>query len=413
MHVLVAGAGIVGVSCAIWLQRAGHSVTLVDRVGPAAGASFGNAGVLAAGGVVPVTVPGLWRKVPGMLMNPNAPLFLRWSYLPRLLPFLARYLSHATDAHVGHYGRAIWALMHDSVDQHLSLARGTPAEHYITRDDYCYGYVTTTAFDADRGSWDRRRALGVPFTVQDGDHYAEDDPVYSGSFATVVRFHDHGRISDPGAYVQALADHFVAEGGTLLITELHDLELRDGQVAAMLSGDGRLAADKIVLAMGPWSDRIARKLGVRVPLESERGYHVEWVNPSRMPKRSVMITDGKFVITPMQGRLRAAGVVEFGGLRAGPSRAPLRMVHKRLKQVLPDISCDSVNEWMGHRPTTPDSLPLIGATDAANTGFAAFGHQHLGLTGGPRTGRLIADLISGRQPNLDLSPFAPDRFEKR
>ncbi len=413
MQIIVAGAGIVGVSCAIWLQRAGHDVTLVDRAGPASGTSHGNAGVLAAGAILPVTTPGLLRRAPGMLLDRDAPLFLRWSYLPRLMPFLWRYLRHATDAHVDRYGAAMSMLLHDTVDQHRALAAGTGAEGFISTEDYCFGYATRAAYQADAYGWDKRRALGYAFDVVSGATYAQDDPVFGDAFDTVVRCRNHGRISDPGAYVQALADHFVAEGGQLVLTEIADIDVSDGAIRALRTGEGVMRADRIVLAMGPWSKPIAHKLGVSVPFESERGYHIELLNPSVMPKNPMMVASGKFVLTPMRGRLRAAGVIEFGGLDAGPSRAPLEMLRRQVAALLPDLHHEGIVEWMGHRPAPADSLPLIGANDAGGRSYSAFGHQHVGLTGGPKTGRIIADLIAGTPPNADLAPFDPAKYAAR
>lgn len=410
MQILVAGAGIVGISTAIWLQRAGHMVTVVDRAGPASGTSHGNAGVLAAGAVVPVTTPGLLGKAPGMLLDRDAPLFLRWSYLPRLLPFLRRYLAHGTDAHVDHYGRAMSALLHDTVEQHQALAADTPAARFITTEDYCFGYASRADFEADSYGWGKRDAQGVQYDVVTGTEYATYDPIFGEAFETVVRCKNHGRISDPGAYVKALADHFVAEGGTLRITNINDIEMQDGAVSALVTDDGRLTADRIVIAMGPWSREIAHKLGVHVPFESERGYHIELTNPSAMPRAPMMVASGKFVLTPMQGRLRAAGVIEFGGLDAPASRAPLDMLRRQVKKLLPDLHYDDVVEWMGHRPAPADSLPLIGANDPGSRSYSAFGHQHVGLTGGPKTGRMIAELINGGAPNMDMRPFDPSKY---
>lgn len=410
MHILVAGAGIVGISTAIWLQRAGHTVTVVDREGPASGTSHGNAGVLAAGGVVPVTTPGLALKAPTMLMDRDAPLFLRWSYLPRLLPFLRKYLSYGTDAHVDHYGKSMSALLHDTVEQHQDLAADTPAARFITTEDYCFGYTTRADFEADSYGWSKRDAQGVQYDVVSGAEYATYDPVFGEAFETVVRCKNHGRISDPGAYVKALADHFVAEGGTLHITSINDIEMQNGAVSALITDDGPLTADRIVFAMGPWSREIAHKLGVKVPFESERGYHLEFTKPSAMPRAPMMVASGKFVLTPMQGRLRAAGVIEFGGLDAPASRAPLDMLRRQVKKLLPDLECDEVVEWMGHRPAPADSLPLIGANDTKGLSYSAFGHQHVGLTGGPKTGRMIAELINGRAPNMDMRAFDPSKY---
>lgn len=405
MQVIVVGAGIVGVSCAIWLQRSGHEVTIVDRAGPASGTSHGNAGVLAAGAIVPVTTPGIMRKAPGMLMDRDAPLFLRWAYLPRLLPFLRRYLGHATDAHVDHYARAMTALLHDSYDQHCRLAEGTGAERYIGSEDYCFGYATQAEFEADSYAWSKRKAAGFDYEVCAGSTF--DDPAYGAAFEVVVRCRNHGRISDPGAYVKALCDHFVGQGGQLKICEVQDVVVENGDIRHLITAEGDMQAERIVFAMGPWSKEMAHKLGVKVPFESERGYHIEFMNPNIMPKRPMMVASGKFVLTPMQGRLRAAGVIEFGGLERGPSRAPFDMLRRQVKRVLPGLQCEAEVEWMGHRPAPADSLPVIGAGDASGRAFYAFGHQHVGLTGGPKTGRIIADLIDGKTPNIDLAAFDP------
>lgn len=413
MKVIVVGAGIVGVSCAIWLQRDGHDVTIVDRAGPASGTSHGNAGVLAAGAIIPVSVPGLWRHAPKMLRDPDGPLFLKWSYLPKLMPFLVKYLSFATDKHVDAYGAAMTSLMHDTLQQHQQLSAGTPAARYVHDDDYYFGYATRAAFEADAYGWGKRKAAGFDFDVLTAAEHAQFDPAYGDAFETIVRCKNHGRVSDPGAYVKALADHFVDQGGTLQICEVRDVETTDGIISALETTDGRMTADHIVFAMGPWSKEITHKLGVKVPFESERGYHLEFINPSIMPKAPLMVASGKFVLTPMEGRLRAAGVVEFGGLEAGPSRAPFDMLRRHVAAILPDMTCDEVVEWMGHRPAPADSLPLIGANDAHGKSYSAFGHQHVGLTGGPKTGRIIADLIGGRKPNIDLGAFDPMKHSAR
>lgn len=409
MNVIVVGAGIVGISCAIWLQRGGCDVTLVDRSGPASGTSHGNAGVLAAGAIIPVTTPGLLGRAPGMLMDPNAPLFLRWSYVPKLLPFLFKYLRYANDSHVDRYGAAMSSLLHDTLDQHRQLAAGTPAASYITDDDYCFGYATKDAFDSDAYGWEKRKAAGYDYEVLSGADYAVRDPTYGSAFETVVACKNHGRISDPSAYVKALVDHFVESGGALQISEVLDVDVEDGAITALQTTDGVLTADHIVFAMGPWSKEIAHKLGVKVPFESERGYHLEFINPSIMPKAPMMVASGKFVLTPMNGRLRAAGVIEFGGLDNGPSRGPFELLRRQVAELLPDLDCDEVVEWMGHRPAPADSLPLIGANDPSGRSYSAFGHQHVGLTGGPKTGRIIADLITGKKPNIDLAAFDPKK----
>lgn len=408
-HVVVIGAGITGVASALWLQRAGVRVTLVDREGPAAGASYGNAGVLASGSVVPVTVPGLLRKAPGLLLDPDQPLFLRWSYLPRLLGFLPRYLKHGTAAQVARISRGLYDVLHDSADQHLSLAEGTEAAQYIRRADYLFGYADRAAFHADRFVWDIRRQRGLPFTEMTGAELGARDSALEGRFGYGVACQDHGQITDPGAYIKALAAHFVAQGGVLETASVTGFRSQQGRAVAVTTDAGEIAAQGFVVTTGAWSGALARALGVSVPLEAERGYHMEFHDPSLKLKEPIMVASGKFVASPMKGRLRCAGIVEFGGLEAGPSKAPLALMERTVRRIFPDLTAERITTWLGHRPATADSLPVIGAAPALENVWLGYGHQHVGLTGGPKTGRWLAQLITGQSVNTDLAPFMPSR----
>ncbi|MCY4035787.1 MAG: FAD-dependent oxidoreductase [Hyphomicrobiales bacterium] len=408
--IVVAGAGIVGVSTAVWLQRAGFEVVLVDREGPAAGTSHGNAGILAAASVTPVTMPGLVGKAPLMLLDRNAPLFLRLGYLPRLLPFLGPYLSRCNERDVRRYADGMAPLVYDTVAQHKALAAGTDAESFIEEGDYCFGYASHAEFKADGFAWKLRDERGYVYEVQSGEDYAEADPFYAGSFDTVVRCKNHGRISDPGAYVKALAAHFVAEGGSFVRAVVSDIEVNGSGRAELVTNEGRIGGDKIALTTGVWSKPLLTKFGLSVPLETERGYHIELVDPRSYPKNPMMVASGKFVVTPMQGRIRCAGIVEFAGLQTASRRQPLDMLKRRIKQLFPGLEYREQSEWLGHRPALTDSLPMIGRVTEEAELFTAFGHQHLGLTGGAKTGRVMADLMSGIQPAIDVIPYATNRF---
>ena len=412
VHVVIAGAGIVGVSSAIWLQRAGHEVTLVDRMDGALRTSYGNAGVLAAGAILPVPVPGLAQKLPKMVFSRDEPLFLQWRYLPRLLPFLAKYLSFARADHVAHCARSFSYLLADSHAQHQSLAEGTGAERFISDEDFCFGYATEASYRADEPGRALRRAHGYEIDELDGAAYAVRDPLYSGQFAKVVCYKNSGRISDPGAYLAALLAHFQAEGGTMLAARIEDIELQHGAYKALITDQGRVTGDHIVLAMGAWSGKMAKKLGIkRLALESERGYHIELHNPSAMPKAPMMVAAGKFVVTPMEGRIRCEGVVEFASTEAAAQDGPVQFIKLQIATLFPDLTYDHISDWMGRRPATTDSLPLIGPARAIANGHMAFGHQHIGLTAGPKTGRLIADMVSNQPSNTDLSAFDPARYQ--
>ena len=409
-NALVLGAGIVGVSTALWLQRLGMQVTIMDREGFAAGTSYGNAGVLASAAVVPVTVPGLWKKAPSMLLNSNEPLFLKWSYLPRLLPFLLRYMSNANARDTRRIGEGLATLMYDAYEQHLVLAKGTPAEKFLRSGDYIYAYDSKQMFEKDAFSWNQRRDLGFEDEELNADDLSVYDPQLAGRFSYAVRCPEHGQITDPGAYVSALGQTFIDNGGELVIAEAIDILLENGKAKAAVTNKGTVEADQIVLSTGAWSGPLSAKLGRKVPLESERGYHVEFVNSNIQLRSCTMVASKKFAVNSMDGRLRCAGIVEFGGLNKGPSQGPIELLKRNAHEIFPELEYDSVNVWMGHRPSTSDSLPLIGNYESVPNVWAGFGHQHLGLTGGPKTGRWLAQLITGETPNVDMKPYSPNRF---
>jgi D-amino-acid dehydrogenase len=409
--VAVIGAGIVGVSAAIWLQRDGHDVVLIDRVGPGEGASYGNGGVLASCSIVPVTVPGLLRKAPRMLFDPDQPLFLKWSYLPKLTPWLVSYLSHCKPEETKRIAAALAPIIGDSLAEHEALSRGTGAEEWIVPSDYVFVYRDRDHFDGDAFGWSIRRRHGFQWDELEGEAFRDYDPAFAPSLGFAVRLPGHGRIADPGRYVKGLAANVEARGGRFIKGEVTDIARESGRVIGVRVGGETIPCSAAIVAAGVWSAPLARKLGINVSLESERGYHLELWNPNRMPHSPVMIASGKFVATPMEGRLRLAGIVEFGGLDAPPSRAPFDLLLRNIKAAMPGLTWEDTTKWMGHRPALTDSIPVIGEASGVKGAFLGFGHHHIGLTGGPKTGRLLAQLVSGRAPNLDLAPYAPSRFQ--
>jgi len=409
--VAIIGAGIVGVSTAIWLQRAGHKVILIDRKGPGEGTSHGNGGVLASCSIVPVTVPGLLRKAPRMLFDSNEPLFLKWGYLPTLAPWLVRYLGHANADAVRRRAAALAPIIGDSLAEHQALATGTGAEKWLHPSDYLFLYTDRRHYEGDAFGWSVRAGHGFKWDILEGDALRAYDPAFLPALGCAARFKDHGLISDPGRYVKDLAAHAEAGGARLLIGEVTDIAREGGRVTGVRVGGETLPCDAVVLAAGVWSKPLAERLGLRIPLESERGYHLELWEPSVMPRSPVMVASGKFVAAPMEGRLRLAGIVEFGGLDAPPSRAPFALLERSIRAAIPGIAWKKTVEWMGHRPSLSDSTPVIGPVPGVAGAFLGFGHDHVGLTGGPKTGRILAQLIGGTAPNLDLAPYAPERFQ--
>lgn len=408
--IIIAGAGIVGVSTGIWLRRiCDADVTIIDRLPPGEGTSHGNAGVLAACSIAPVTAPGLIAKAPRMLMNPDYPLFLRWGYLPKLLPWLLKYLSNANDADTRRIANGLTDIVGDTVDQHKALVAQTDAAHWVTESDYSFAYTNRAAFEADAYTWGLRRDAGFEPILREGDALRAFEPNLAPSIGLLATMKDHGHIRDPGGYVKALAAVFEQLGGTIQQAEIKDFELVDDKVAAVLTSEGRQACDRMILATGVWSKPLMAKLGLSIPIETERGYHIVFEEANGGPAHPIMVASGKFVATPMAAGLRCAGVVEFGGLEAGPSKAPFALLRKQAKAAFPGLEYSGEIEWLGHRPAPSDSLPLIG--QVRETGiFTAFGHHHIGLTGGPKTGRITAGLVANQPVNTDVAAFDPMRF---
>jgi D-amino-acid dehydrogenase len=409
-HIAIIGAGIVGTATAVWAQRAGLTVTLIDRLGPAEGASSGNGGVLASCAVVPVPVPGLIRQGPSYVLNPNKPLFFKLGYVPRLIPWMLRYLLRANDRDARATAQALTALIGDSLADHRALSDGTGAQRFIHECDFTYAYRDRAAFQADAYTYALKRENGFEWREYEGDALGHYDPALKGDLGFAAAFGGHGRISDPAAYVKALAAHVESQGGRVIRADVTDVIRENGRVTGLRLDGETLSCDAAIVTTGAWSGPLGRALGVKTPVESERGYHIELWNPSIMPRNPILVNAGQFVITPMEGRLRLAGIVEFGGLNAGPSKAPFKLLMRSIRAAMPDLRWDSQTEWMGHRPVLPDSLPMIGEVPGIKGAFMGLGHHHVGLTGGAKTGRLLAQMVSGQTPNIDMSPYAPERF---
>lgn len=409
-NITVIGAGIVGISCALNLLRDGHRVTVLDRLAPGEATSFGNAGVFASAAVVPVPTPGILAKVPKLLFANNGALYMRWSYIVRMLPWLRDYLRAATPERVAQIADGLSLICAGSLEEHQRLAKGTDAQQWIRASPYLYAYESEQDFVAESYGWELRRERGFTWDTLSGDALRAREPDLAQHLTFAADLHGHGFTLSPSKLVKALASDFEKNGGTIKRCEVLDIKPSDGGPIQLLTDQGTLQVEELVIAGGAWSAKLLEKLGHRVPLESERGYHVMVENPKVSTNGPVMLASGKFVATPMADGMRFAGLVEFGGLAAPPSDAPVQSLLRQAKQMFPGIDLSSYRSWMGHRPSLPDSLPVIGPSTHHPSVHFAFGHQHIGLTSGPKTGRLIADLIAGRTPNEDIKAFAVDRF---
>ena len=410
-HFTVLGAGVVGLCCALALRRDGHRVTLIDRAEPGAGTSFGNAGLIQIDSVVPVATPGILRRVPGMLLDPKGPLVLRWRYLPRIAPWLVQFVRAAQPESVERISIALASLLDLSNAAWERVVAETGADDLWRRTGELHVYRRKEAWEAARASHAIRRRRGSELQDLTVDEVRQLEPALSRDLYAGVFTPTANSIAHPFLLSQRIAARFHALGGDIVQDEVRRIERRpDGGAAALEGREGRYEVDALVIAAGAFSKPFAQACGTRVPLDTERGYHLWLPEPGVEMRRPVIAGDYKFGIVPMNGGLRLAGMVEFAGLDAPPFWQRADLLGELARDFVPGLNFDAAERWMGYRPSLPDSLPVIGAAPGVRDVYFAFGHGHLGLTMGAVTGEVIAGLASGRPPPVDLSPFRADRY---
>ncbi len=408
--ITVIGAGIVGISCAVQLQARGLSVAVIDRVPPGEATSHGNAGVFAVCGCIPVATPGFLWTVPRLLLDPHGPLSLPLGYLPQLAGWGSRFALNTRMQRFRHISSALNPLLENATGLHLAQAQMAGAEQYAKASPYFYLYKDEAAFQGDKLAWETRRKFGIEYELLRGDEIRAREPSIAPEFNLVVALKHHGFSPNPGKLVKALAEHFVRQGGEFITGEVAKFNFRDNRPSEVVTDRGIYPLNKLVLAGGAWSAKLAAQLGFEVPLESERGYHIELPNAGIALRTPIMFSAGKLVATPMENGIRFAGLVEFGGLKADPNYDFCERLLHHAKTLFPGINTAEHIKWMGHRPSISDSLPVIGPCPKHANVLYAFGHQHMGLTMAPRTGQIIAELATRGRSSLDLSPYRIDRF---
>lgn len=417
LHVAVIGGGAVGTVSAIEALRDGHRVTVIDP-GPAGGeqaASYGNAGWLSSHSVIPPAEPGAWKKVPSYLRDPLGPLAVRWNYLPRSFGWLMRYLwSGWTPAKIERTAAALRALLKDAPELHRALADEAGCADLIERQGVLHIYPSRAAFEADSLAWGIRRKVGIGWLELSAEELRQRAPELHPRYTFAVLVEEAGRCRDPGAYVAALSAHARARGAEFLTAKASGLKVEGGRLRAVVTDRGEIACDRAVVAAGAHSKPLCASIGDRLPLETERGYHIMIADPEIRPRASFMASDVKMVVNPMNGGLRAAGQVEIAGLEAVPNWKRADILRDHLLGMFPGlpktVPPERIKVWMGHRPSMPDGRPCIGTARATGDVVYAFGHGHIGLVSSARTGRLVAQLVGGRAPEIDIGPFDPRRY---
>lgn len=408
---LIIGAGIIGLATALQLQRRGVAVTVIDRAGPAGGASFGNGGILTPAGCVPVSAPGLLRSAPRMWLSRTGPLFLRLRDLPGMAGFFARYRHECTAQAATRTSTVLAGLTSGTLADHQSLSDGTEAARHVHDTPYLFVYPDRATFEADSFGWPLRRSLGFEWHEHDTAELRDLVPSMTPGLGFAVSVPGSGRIDNPGAYCEALARVLQKRGGRMIRASVEGFTRDNAGNVTGLRADGEtLHADATVIAAGIWSRDLMQQLGVTVPMIAERGYHLELIEPNHRLDVSLMISSGKFVATQMENCIRLAGLVEIAAPDAPMRQGPLNLLEELVREYFPGLSWRQTRGWVGARPAPVDSIPLIGAVPGVGGAYCAFGHHHIGLTTGPRTGEMLAGFICGDRSNTDLAPFDPARF---
>jgi D-amino-acid dehydrogenase len=409
--VLVIGAGIVGISIASYLRRDGRDVLVLDRERVAAQASRVNAGALAFSDILPLASQGILRKAPRWLLDPLGPLAIRPSYLPQLAPWLYRFWRACSPDHVRASTAAQASLMDLSAAEMPLMLDRAGAGHMLRSDGVLHVYESEAELAAAQPGWQARTDHGIAFTHLHGERaIAELQPGLSPAIVAATFVPGWQTVSDPLHVAEALALHLQQEGGRIHRADVVALTPGADGVVAQLGDARTLVARHVIIAAGAWSHRLARTLGERIPLETERGYNTTLPPTAFDLKRQLTFGGHGFVVTPLSTGVRVGGAVEFAGLDAPPNFARADTLLAKAKRFMPGLRTEGGAQWMGFRPSLPDSLPAIGPAAADPRVVYAFGHGHLGLTQSAATARLVADIVAGRAPQLDLRPFSPQRF---
>lgn len=417
-HVVIIGAGIIGATSAYQCLEAGLRVTLVEpeQPGNEQAASFGNAGWLSSHSVLPPATPGAWKHVPKWLTDPLGPLAIRWKYFPKALPWLTRYLQAASNyTKIERTAVALRSLLAGAPGLHQEMAEKAGVGHLIVRTGLLHAYLSKEHFAQDAKAWDIRRKEGILWKELDAAELAELEPDLDRRYTFGVLVPETGSCRNPGAYTAALIAHAQARGAQLIRARATGFRIEQGALQAVMTDVGEIPCDKAVIAIGARSKELARLAGDKVSLESERGYHAVVLAPEVGPRIPTMFADRKVITTPMELGLRVAGQVEIAQTDDIPDWRRAEILRKHLVALYPklpaDLPTDRITIWMGRRPSTPDGLPCIGLASGCGDIIHAYGHGHVGLVGSARTGRLVAQLASGVQPEISLAPFSPQRFQ--
>jgi len=410
MTIAVIGAGIIGTTLAYALRKRGRDVVLIERDAPGKGASYGNMASIAVTEFMPASRPSVWKQIPGWMLDPEGPVRVRPAYMPKLTPWFLRFIAASRPSKLRELeaeGAALCQRVHEDL---LPLLKETGLEGELSQEGCLSLYTDEAEFKADREHIEILERFGFPHEVIGRQAIKALEPELSDKIGLAVLFPQNQSMKNPYQLVVKLAERFTALGGKIEQGEVVGFERGEGMRAVLLKDGSRIAAHEVVVAAGVYSAKLAKMLGEPIPLETERGYHTQIMKPGISMKHSIIWPARAFMVTPTAGGIRVGGTVEMAGIDAAPDYRRSRVTVKRAKEALPNLQCEDFTEWMGHRPAFPDTVPVMSASAKTKGLFYATGHGHLGLTYAATNARLMADLVTGAKPPIDMKPYRVDRF---
>tara|TARA_Y100000287_G_scaffold8606_1_gene6521 strand:+ start:1319 stop:2554 length:1236 start_codon:yes stop_codon:yes gene_type:complete len=406
--IAIVGAGIVGISSGIYLAKRGCDVTLIDKDFKGKPASYGNASWLSSPSITPVLMPGMVKKIPKLLFSKDGPLFLRFPGFIKIIPFLLKYLTYANKNKVEHISKNLAYLLKDSVNEHKQLAEGTNATKWIEDSPFLFIYKNKNDFINDEYTWSLRKKHGFKLIEVEQEELRSLVPGLSSEYKFAIKIDNLGYISNSQNYLDDLLDGFKSLDGKLIQDEVLDISEKEDLVQ-VVGREKSVLVEDIIISSGVYSDKFAKKFGVKVPIQSERGYHLELHETDIKLKYPIMNGYLKLAITPRPTGIRFAGLVEFGSLNSNPNPKAFELLMRNANSMFPGIKFKTKQEWSGHRPSTVDSLPVIGSSSVNKKIHFGYGHHHIGLTGGPKTGKILSKTILRDNEKLDIESFNPSR----
>ena len=408
--VIVIGAGIIGISIALKLQSEGRQVLVLDRKGVAAETSAGNAGAFAFADVIPLATPGIMRKAPKWLIDPLGPLSLRPAYALKILPWMLRFWRASwQDKYQAALAAqaSLMAVSKAALERQIEAVEG---EAMIRREGQLQLYEGEAEFSASLAGWQTRQAHGVVYEfLLSSEAIAKIQPGIHPRFTHAAFTPEWKNVCDPAQWTQHLATAFEKRGGKIAIAAIHSMSIQQDSVI-LKSDSADYEANQVVLCAGAWSKTLAQSIGDSLPLDTERGYNTTLPSGAFDLKTHITFSNHGFVVTKIGEGVRVGGAVELGGLDLQPNFQRAEVLLDKAKTFLPSLKIEDGKQWMGFRPSMPDSLPVISYASRSKRVIYAFGHGHLGLTQSAGTAELVAALVSNGTPDIDLTPFSANRF---